>query len=77
MTQKKRFEITKRGYDVLKQYCPGLISAKVCASALKTLLPYIVIWTSAKVVNEISNDASITMLAVYVLLAICSSLVFS
>lgn len=77
MRLKKRFEITKRGYDVLKQYCPGLISAKVCASALKTLLPYIVIWTSAKVVNEISNDARITMLAVYVLIAICSSLVFS
>ena len=77
MKLKKRFEITKRGYDVLKKYCPGLISAKVCASALKTLLPYIVIWTSAKVVNEISNDARITMLAVYVLIAICSSLVFS
>ncbi len=77
MRLKKRFEITKRGYDVLKQYCPGLIYAKVCASALKTLLPYIVIWTSAKVVNEISNDARITMLAVYVLIAICSSLVFS
>ena len=77
MKLKKRFEITKRGYAVLKQYCPGLISAKVCASALKTLLPYIVIWTSAKVVNEISNDARIPMLAVYVLIAVCSSLVFS
>ena len=77
MNIKKRFEITKRGYEVLKHYCPGLISAKLWASALKTLLPFIVIWTSARVINEISGEARIPVLVVYVLIAICLSLVFS
>ena len=77
MNIKKRFEITKRGYAVLNRYCPGLIGTKVTASALETLLPFIVIWSSAKIINEISGEMRTGVMAAYVLFTTCAGLVFS
>ena len=77
MKLKKRLQITKRGYEILRKYCPGLIEAKVTASILGTLTPFITIWFSARIINEIAGAKSLKKLAIYVLLTVFVNFLFS
>ncbi|MCR5727241.1 MAG: ABC transporter ATP-binding protein/permease [Lachnospiraceae bacterium] len=70
MKFKKRIENTKRGYRILGKYCPGLISSKVLKSAAETLTPFVTIWFSARIINELSGERNTTRLAIYVILTI-------
>jgi ATP-binding cassette subfamily B protein len=77
MRFKKRIENTKRGYRILARYCPGLIRAKVLHSIAKTLAPFVTIWFSARIINEISNDRKISRLVLYVALTIGINFILS
>ena len=77
MKLKERIQITKRGYEILRKYCPGLIEAKVTASILGTLTPFITIWFSARIINEIAGDKSLRKLTLYVLLTVLINFLFS
>ena len=70
MDIKKRIENTKRGYSILKEYCPGLIRSKVLASIAESIAPFVTIWFSARIINEISGDRNVRTLSVYVILTI-------
>ena len=65
MNIKKRIENTKRGYSILKEYCPGLIRSKVLASIAESVAPFVTIWFSARIINEISGDRNVRTLSVY------------
>lgn len=77
MKLKKRIQITKRGYGILSEYCPGLIGAKVTAAVIESLMPFIIIWFSARIINEIAGEKRIRIMALYALLTICINLIFS
>ncbi|MCR4642487.1 MAG: ABC transporter ATP-binding protein/permease [Lachnospiraceae bacterium] len=70
MKLKKRIILTMRGYGLLKEYCPGLIAAKVWAAAADTLSPFVTIWFSACIINEIAGAGNVTRLGIYVLLTV-------
>lgn len=77
MKLKKRFEITKRGYELLSNYCPGLIKSKVVSALIESLSPFITIWFSAQIINEIAGERRIDTLICYVLLTIVIQYIFS
>ena len=76
MNIKKRIEITKHGYKILGKYCPGLIRAKVLASAAGALAPFATIWFSALIINEIAGEKRTGMLTLYVCLTIGLAFIF-
>lgn len=77
MKFRKRMQITKRGYAILGKYCPGLIRAKVAAAVAEALSPFITIWFSAQIINEIAGDRNTTKLLIYVLATIGIRLILS
>lgn len=70
MNIRKRIDITKRGYKLLGRYCPGLIRAKVLATAAGTILPFATILFSAGIINEIAGERRTGILVLYVSLTI-------
>ena len=77
MKFKERMKITKRGYQIIGKYCPGLIRAKVIAAGVETLSPFVTIWFSARIINEIAGEADKGRLLLYVLLTIGIQCIFS
>ncbi|MBR3518117.1 MAG: ABC transporter ATP-binding protein [Lachnospiraceae bacterium] len=77
MKFKERMQLTRRGYGLIKKYCPGLLPAKVSATVADTLLPFVTIWFSARIINEITGDRDTRRLAIYVALTVLTGFVFS
>ena len=77
MKLRKRIQITNRGYKILRKYCPGLISAKVISTAAGTLTPFVSIWFSAQIINEIAGGRDVRKLAIYVGLTVLINFLFS
>ena len=77
MKFKQRIVVTRRGYAVLKSCCPGLIRAKVIFAAAEALSPFVTIWFSARIINEIAGNRDPGMLALLVALAVGLGFAFS
>ena len=77
MKFKQRIAVTKRGYGVLKRYCPGLIRTKVISALIETLSPFVTIWFSAQIINEIAGNRNTGTLILLVLLAVGLGFAFS
>lgn len=67
---KERMEITKRGYGILAEYCPGLVRAKVLSAFIEAISPFVTIWFSARIINEIAGFKRIEKLIQYVVIVI-------
>ncbi|MDO5401073.1 MAG: ABC transporter ATP-binding protein [Eubacteriales bacterium] len=48
--------LSLRGYRVLRKLCPRLLSAVFLSTAAEALSPYLTIWLSARVVNELAGQ---------------------
>ena len=70
MTFRERAAVTGRGYRMLKKYCPGLIRAKVLSAAAEALSPFVTIWFSAEIINEIAGEKRPGRLVLLVLLTV-------
>ncbi len=77
MKFKKRIAITRRGYRILRTYTPGLIRAKTVSAILETLSPFVSIWFSARIVNELIGERRQNVLICCVLLVIGLRFLFS
>lgn len=77
MSLKKRIAITRRGYSILNTYVPGLIRAKVISAAIAALTPFVTIWFSARIINEMLGTRSAGVLIFYVLMTIGIHFAFS
>ncbi len=56
MKFRKRMEITRRGYRLLYTYTPGLIRAKTVSAVIEALFPFVSIWFSAQIINELMGE---------------------
>lgn len=56
MKFRKRMEITRRGYRLLHTYTPGLIRAKTVSAVIEGLFPFVSIWFSAQILNELMGE---------------------
>ncbi len=63
---KERVSLTKRGFGVLKEYCPGLVQGKALYELLNSLQPFISVWFSARIIDEIAGQRRMAAAAAYV-----------
>ena len=70
MKLKERIAVTRRGYRMLSEYCPRLIRTKVIAAAAEALSPFVTIWFSGRIINEIAGNRDIGTLVLLVLLTV-------
>ena len=77
MKLKDRIAVTRRGYRVLASCCPGLVRAKVISAAFESLSPFVTIYFSARILNEIAGARDVRRLTLYVLLTIGLGFVFA
>ncbi len=67
MSLGERIKITKRGFGILKKYCPGLAEQKALYEIIHSLQPFISIWFSARIVDELINYCRKEYIAIYVI----------
>ena len=77
MRYKERIAVTRRGYRILKDCCPGLVRAKVISAALEALSPFVTIWFSAQIINEIAGSRNVGKLTLLVLMTVGLGFAFS
>ena len=77
MKLKQRIALTRRGYGVLNTCCPGLIRAKVISAALEALSPFVILFFSARMINEIAGNRDIAVLTLLVILTVGIGFAFS
>ena len=70
MTITKRISVTMRGFSILKQYCPGLAQGKAMYELINSVQPFVSIWFTAQIVNEISSQRRLKTILLYVLGAV-------
>ena len=70
MTITKRISVTMRGFSILKQYCPGLAQGKAMYELINSIQPFVSIWFTAQIVNEISSQRRLKTILLYVLGAV-------
>ena len=63
----KRISVTMRGFSILKQYCPGLAQGKAAYELINSIQPFVSIWFTAQIVNEISSQRRFNTILLYVL----------
>lgn len=66
----KRISVTMRGFSILKQYCPGLAQGKSAYELINSVQPFVSIWFTARIVNEISSQRRFNTILFYVLGAV-------
>lgn len=67
MSLGERIKITKRGFEILKKYCPGLAEQKALYEMIHSLQPFISVWFSARIVDELINYCRKEYIATYVI----------
>ncbi len=67
MSLEERIKITKRGFGILKKYCPGLAEQKALYETIHSLQPFISVWFSARIVDELINYCRKEYIATYVI----------
>lgn len=77
MKRKERIAVTRRGYRVLKDCCPGMIRAKVISAAVEALAPFVTIWFSAAILNGIAGNGDVRRLVLLVVGAVGFGFAFS
>ncbi len=70
MSITKRISVTMRGFSILRQYCPGLAQGKAVYELINSIQPFISIWFTAQIVNEISSQRKIKTVILYILGAV-------
>ncbi|WP_310604259.1 ABC transporter ATP-binding protein [Anaerosporobacter sp.] len=77
LTIRERVKITTRGWSILNKYCPGLAQGKALSALVVSLQPFVSIWFSAQIINEISSQRRINMLILYVCFVVLINLATS
>ncbi|MDY5910640.1 MAG: ABC transporter ATP-binding protein [Inconstantimicrobium porci] len=70
MSIRKRISVTKRGFGILKKYCPGLVQGKALHEFINSVQPFISVWFSAHIINEIVTQKRIEKVILYVSLVV-------
>lgn len=77
ITLTKRVSITMRGFSILKQYCPGLAQGKAAYELINSIQPFISVWFTAQIVNEISSQRRFNTILLFILGAVLLNFICS
>ena len=67
MSISKRISVTMRGFSILKKYCPGLAQGKAVYELIHSIQPFLSVWFTARIINEISSQRRVKTVILYVL----------
>lgn len=56
-----------RGFSILKKYCPGLAQGKAVYELIHSIHPFLSVWFTARIINEISSQRRVKTVILYVL----------
>ena len=71
MSLRRRFEVTVRGFRILRQYCPGLAQGRALCELVSTLQPFAAVWFSAQIINELSALRRVKTIVLYAACVVC------
>lgn len=77
MSLRRRAAVTVRGFGILKSYCPGLVQEKALYELIRSLQPFITVWFSARIIDELSARRSMKNIALYVACAVLVNFICS
>ena len=66
-----------RGFGILKRYCPGLAQGKALYELINSIQPFISVWFSARIINEICTQRRAATIAIYVIGVVLTNFIFS
>ncbi len=66
MSVKERIAVTRRGFRILKEYCPGLVQGKAAYEAVNTLQPFVTVWFSARIIDQLLSGGGRRMVVLCV-----------
>ena len=69
MSLRRRFEVTVRGFRILRQYCPGLAQGRALCELVSTLQPFAAV--SAQIINELSALCRMKTIVLYAACVVC------
>lgn len=73
VTFQETFRIHARAFQDIRKYCPGVFLVTACHSVISALSPYITIYLSAQIINELAGSRSPDVLWPLVLLTVGST----
>lgn len=65
------------GFSILKQYCPGLAQGKAAYELINSIQPFISVWFTAQIVNEISSQRRFNTILLFILGAVLLNFICS
>lgn len=65
MPIRSRIAVTARGFRLLKRYCPGLAQGKALQELIGSLQPFVTVWLTAEIINELSGQMRLRTVAAY------------
>ncbi len=71
MPLRSRFKVTMRGFRILSEYCPGLAQGRALCELAGTLQPFVAVWFSAQIINELSAERRLKKIALYAVCVVC------
>lgn len=77
ITSKKAFEIHFRAFQDIRKYCPGVFAVTAAHSAVSALSPYVTVYLSARIINELAGSKRPDVLWPMVLITIVTTAVLS
>jgi ATP-binding cassette subfamily B protein len=63
---RERIELPKRGFKIINRYCPGMVRTGVLAEAVSAIQPFVSVWISAQIINELSGLRRVETVVLYV-----------
>ena len=63
---RERIELPKRGFKIINHYCPGMVRTGVLAEAVSAMQPFVTVWISAQIINELSGLRRVETVVLYV-----------
>ncbi len=63
---RERIELPKRGFKIINHYCPGMVRTGVLAEAVSAMQPFVSVWISAQIINELSGLRRVETVVLYV-----------
>ena len=67
ITFKESIQINKRAFVLINRHCPGMFLSKLLFSVFSAFLPYVPIYFSARIINELAGARNVDSLITWIL----------
>ena len=67
LTFKEAIQINKRAFVLINRHCPGMFLSKLLFSVFSAFLPYVPIYFSARIINELAGARNVDSLITWIL----------